>query len=267
MFRRFSERFATRSGLTLLELVVVMAILAGLAGILVPLMPGMVGKASSSSGATNLSETVKAVQLYACQNNDQYPDNLDSIVDTSGVITGYVPNVAIGGSGTSSSSLQLTPYPLTQNDLAALNAAGIAHVAQMISAQTMQSDLGAYGSATFYSDGFSLTSVALAQGGKVAGVAGTVAAQKFGVPATGTYIVFGLGPYASIIGNTITKAPVWINPAAGYDPNTMYSRLGLVFQTANANGPLARAVFVGAVQFSDTGLLTQDEDMSKYSAQ
>jgi prepilin-type N-terminal cleavage/methylation domain-containing protein len=278
----------SRSGLTLLELVVVMAILAALAGIVIPLMPNMISKASSSSGATNLSETVKAVQLYAAQNGDQYPDNLDSIVDENGVIAGYVANAAVGGSGTSSTTLQLTPYTLNANDLAALNAVGIAHVTQMISA----TDLAGYqaqfpASATYSTAGtFNASTglllpnpVALAgpstggtggtttAGSTVAGVAGTVATQKFGVPATGTYIVFGLGQFASIVGNAINKAPVWINPAAGYDPNSKYARLGLVFQTADANGPLARAVLIGAVQFSGNGLLSQDDDMKNYSAQ
>jgi prepilin-type N-terminal cleavage/methylation domain-containing protein len=44
MFRLVRKGFVVRSGLTLLELVVVMAILAALAGILIPLMPNMIGK-------------------------------------------------------------------------------------------------------------------------------------------------------------------------------------------------------------------------------
>jgi len=288
MFRRTHRRFMARGGLTLLELVVVMAILAALAGILIPLLPNMLSKASSSSGATNLSETVKAVEMFAVQNNDQYPDNLDSIVDENGAIAGYVPNAAIGGSGTNRTSLQLTPYPLTANDVAALNAVGIAHLAQMISSTDLQG-YGPTASATYSTDGIlspttgllSLSpgsagtpgsQITLAAGSTVAGVSATTAAQKFGVvsPTTGTpagtYIVFGLGQFASIVGNGINNAPVWVNPAPGYDPNSKYSRLGLVFQTANANGPLARALFLGAVQFSDKGLLSSDDDLAKYSA-
>ena len=42
MFRRKRKNGLVRSGLTLLELVVVMAILAALAGIIIPMMPGLV---------------------------------------------------------------------------------------------------------------------------------------------------------------------------------------------------------------------------------
>ena len=73
-----------RAGLTLLELVVVIAILAALAGILVPLLPTSCNRPHAATGATNLSEIAKAVQLYASQNGDNYPNQLDTIVDGSG---------------------------------------------------------------------------------------------------------------------------------------------------------------------------------------
>ena len=273
MFRRDRKSLAVRSGFTLLELVVVMAILAALAGILVPLLPGLVGKASMSSAATNLTEINKAVQLYASQNNDQYPDQLDSIVDDTGAIAGYVPNggaTLSGGTGTVPALL--VKDTLNANDVAALNAVGVKNEAQMISASTMSSYLGAYQSATFYADGFSLNSVTLTQSTPVATVTVAAAAQKFGVAPTGTnggrYIVFGLGQYATCVGSTMNKAPVWVNSAAGQDPNSVYSRFGLVFQTVDVSGnPLSRALLVGVVQFSTSGLLMQDDDLSQYSAQ
>ena len=107
MFRHVRKSLAVRSGFTLLELVVVIAILAALAGILVPLLPGLVGKAGTAAGATNLGEAAKAVQLYAAQNNDQYPDQLDSIVDDGGAIASYVPNGNPSGTPVVAAPVQL----------------------------------------------------------------------------------------------------------------------------------------------------------------
>ena len=72
---------SVRKGLTLLELVVVIAILAALAGILVPLLPGNHDQDACLDRRNEPGEIAKAVQLYAAQNGDNYPDKLDSIVD------------------------------------------------------------------------------------------------------------------------------------------------------------------------------------------
>ena len=73
---------ARRSGLTLMELVVVLVILVALAGILVPILPSMIERAHRSTQATNTSEVTKAIQLYQSLNGT-YPDGYDLMTDGS----------------------------------------------------------------------------------------------------------------------------------------------------------------------------------------
>ena len=244
-----------------------------LAGILIPLLPSLVEKASSSAGATNLSEIVKAVQLFASQHNDVYPDQLDSIVDNKGAIASYVPNDTYG-------TTPMVPYQLTGPDVSALMMSGIMNVSQMVAnpGTTNTTDYQNDWNPTFFPYGNDSskapTEVSLAGSGggmggsspgiTVASVPGEVAAQKFGLPATGTYVVFGLGKYSTISGVGMNQPPVWFNPMNTQDPNSVYCRFGLVFQTAGASGvALTQAKFVGAVAFSMFGLVTQDDQLSQ----
>ncbi len=87
MKRQNPPRQGRRCGLTLMELVVVLLILAALAGILVPMLPNMLSRAHTATGATNTGELAKAVQLYQASYM-KYPDNFDSLLNTSGHIVG-----------------------------------------------------------------------------------------------------------------------------------------------------------------------------------
>ena len=121
--RRCYGGAAGRKGLTLLELVVVIAILAALAGVLVPLLPAIMNKTHASTGATNLGEIAKAIQLYAAQNGDNYPDMLDSIVASP---TSKIATYVLNNAG------NLTANTLNSGDASALNSAGINNLSQMV---------------------------------------------------------------------------------------------------------------------------------------
>lgn len=252
-----------RHGLTLLELVVVMAILAALAGILVPLFPNLIYKAHTSTGATNLGEIAKAVQLYAANNGNNYPSNFDSLVTTgSTATTGLASYVADQTSDLTASSLQSA-------DLNALNAAGISAVVSMVENPNTPNTSGDHQndwSPTFYPYGndssVTPTSGTLSTSSKVAYLSPTVAASKFAVSAAGTYVVFGLGKYCTLASTGMDEAPVWYNPSQGYDPDSKYCRFGLVFQTADVNGPLSMAKFLGPVELAQWGVMTKDDNLS-----
>jgi prepilin-type N-terminal cleavage/methylation domain-containing protein len=261
---RTPPRYSRRHGLTLIELIVVMVILVALAGMIVPLFPNLIGRAQSSAGATNLGEVSRAVQTYYNLYNNHYPNNLDSIVNASGVLVAYVPNGAYVPTGATNTAVDLVAYPLTSSDLSALAQVNITNVAQMVDQPTSASDWNP----TFFPYGTSAlagpTYSTLASGSMVAALnpaAGT-ATRVFGMPTTGigggvqtpTYVVFGLGKYSSMSGTVMTDAPVRFSAASNSDPNTVYARLGLVFQTADSNGPLTLAKFVGTIQFSSTGV-------------
>jgi Tfp pilus assembly protein PilE len=267
MFRRNVNSRPARSALTLVELVVVLAILAALAGIVIPLMPGLVAKSNSTAGMTNLDEIVKAVQLYASQHNSEFPNDYDSLVDSSGALQSYVPNgfgswfsqgtSGTGGSGTGSSST-------LSADLAALSLVGIDHVVPMSTQPT--GTIGDW-SPTYFPYGTDATviptPVALGgSGGGLAYVNGSVAAGLFAVPSDGRYVIFGLGKFSTISGVTMAQPPVYFSATNGYDPDHRYARFGLVFQTAGAGGTaLIQAKFLGAVAIDYYGLQNQDQQM------
>jgi prepilin-type N-terminal cleavage/methylation domain-containing protein len=259
---------ARRKGLTLLELVVVVAILAALAGILVPLLPSLMHKTHAATGATNLSEIAKAVQLYAGQRGDNYPNQLDSIVAGAAMAT-YVLNNAHA----------LTANQLNAGDVSALRGVGITTVAPMVEssatgAVNWSPTFNPYGVASgtiptmapFSTTGSGTTTYAYA-----AFLDPTVAAAKLGTTLTGSaapyaerFVVFGLGKFATICGQGIDEAPVWYNPSEGQDPDSTYSRFGLVFQTADANGALSQAKFLGVVEFAQWGTMTKDDNLSYF---
>jgi prepilin-type N-terminal cleavage/methylation domain-containing protein len=253
---------AARRGLTLLELVVVMVILAALAGILVPLMPSLARKAHTSSGATNLGEIAKAVQLYATQHGDSYPNRLDSITTGSGAAT-YIPT----SSGAASAEAPTTPLvidSLSQPEVDALRDTGITHLAPMIEKPTTEP--GSW-SPTFYPYGASSsvtpTFSAINTSGKIAMLNPAVAAAKLGRPSTGRYAVFGLGKFATVVGEGMNEAPVWYSPVEGNDPASKYCRFGLVFQVSDsAETSFSRAKLVGVVEFGPWGTMTKDDNLS-----
>ncbi len=67
------ERLARR-GFTLIELLVVLAILGILMGLLLPVIGRSRASARATACKSNLSQTYKAVQIYAAQHDSQYPN-------------------------------------------------------------------------------------------------------------------------------------------------------------------------------------------------
>ena len=260
-----------RTGLTLLELVIVIAIIAALAGIVVPLLPSMIYKTHASTGATNLSAIANAVQMYAAQNADNYPNQLDSIVCGTDVPDYVLHNTSLSGA------------TLTDDDVSALSKIGITKVAPMVvktdaNKSVWNPTFNPYGVAS----GTSPTMTTLATGGSVAFLTPAVAAAKLGTVTTktttttvegvtttttndnGRFVVFGLGKVATICGKSLNEAPVWFNPNEGQDPDSKYARFGLVFQTADADGAMSRAKFVGVVEFGSWGTMTKDDNLSYF---
>ena len=259
MFRRPGNGFTVRSGLTLLELVVVMAILAALAGILIPLMPGLVQKSSTTAGATNLDEIDKAMQLYASQNGGFYPDQLDSLADSSGDLLSYVPN-GFGSWFQQGTAANVTADYGTLGGMSPLLDAGINYVVQPIAQPT-----GTVGdwSPTYFPYGTNATTpptpAAITQ---LAYVQPSVVQNLFGagLPLDGRYVIFGLGKYSTIVGKGMAQAPVYFDSTQGKDPDHAYSRFGVIFQTAGAGGaPLITARYLGSVAMDYYGLKNTDQ--------
>lgn len=72
------------TGFTIVELLIVIVVIAILAAITIVAYSGIQQRAESSSAQSALSQVAKKITTYAVENNDTYPNNLDSIgVDTS----------------------------------------------------------------------------------------------------------------------------------------------------------------------------------------
>lgn len=254
-FRRPS---LARRGLTLMELVVVMVILAALAGIVLPMLPGMTTRAHSSTSATNVGEVAKAIQTHQALYLS-YPNNLDSLVSSSGTLVGYLPG-ATGG--------DLTTTTLTAETLGALVDAGISTTAQMIA--TPPAPVGDF-SPTFFPYGTDKTviptSTTLAVGTAVASLTGASANRLYGAPIGATYAVFGLGGRTSMQGKSLQEAPVHFADKSGEAPHLAYSRYGAVFQLTDGSGsPLEAARMIGICAFHGDGVVSLNDHLSEYWA-
>jgi len=279
-------RFASRRrGLTLLELVVVMAILAALAGVLIPMFPNLLTQSHSSAAATNVAEVTKAVQMY----NTEYtlfPNNLDSLVDTSGTLFQYLPMVSTTMMNGMSPQLTLDLVPTTPsaNDVSALNAAGLTTVLNLqegagtgVTNSVWSPTFYPYGDGTVVNGSGTTSAPAqttISTSGKLAQLS-AAAAQRLGLVSStataNTYYVFGLGDYSSMQGAAMDQAPVhWManmtmnGAVMSMSPSTVYSRFGLLFQTTSGTTALSTAKFVGTVLLTGTGVANGSKPMSTY---
>jgi prepilin-type N-terminal cleavage/methylation domain-containing protein len=246
-----------RRGLTLMELVIVLVILVALAGVVIPLFPDMILRGHTSAGSTNITEIAKAVQLYANMYGT-FPDRMDSLTTTTGLAS-YLP---VGTAG------DLASGNLQSSDLSALNASGITTIAQMMEdpgagtggTSTWNPTFFPYGNDNTVSPTTLLNT--LSTSSSTVFLSSIAAQREFGQLQTdnGRFVVFGLGSFTSMLGKTLTEAPVFFNSTQNADK--AYSRFGLVFQTADVTGALARARFIGVIQMTSTGVKNANDNIN-----
>jgi type II secretory pathway pseudopilin PulG len=266
-----------------MELVVVMAILAALAAILVPMFPNLLRRAHKVTDTTQTSEVNKALQLYQASFIG-YPYDFDMLTDGTGFPI-YLPGASstVGAFG---GFVQATT--LTTDELAALDKVGITSVQSLASATT-SSDLTTLMSngsfrPTMYPYSSTVTAsrlVTSAAGTASKNFAVITAAQlntiqtstnsafmqsQYAADPTARYVVFGVGPRTSMVGQTIQDAPTSVPQEAGFTPANTYCRVGVIFKVSGneVNNADNRAKFVAAVALEDDELESTEKDLIGY---
>src|SRR5439155_8962122 len=220
-------------GFTLIELIVVLMILVGLAGVIVPAVTDMVQRTHTSTSASNLSELANAVQRYETQFLS-YPNNFDALKAdlTDAAVTNFILLDPALTSGT-----LLANVGLTTDTFGALTNAGITNVAVIPNTAT---------SATFTTG----VPTPLAATSNLLGLSTTVqqnlGLEPLGTAIAGKYVLLGVGQATTMIGKTMTAAPVHFPDTGAVNPNAVYQRFLAIFQITNSAGvALDRAKFVG----------------------
>ncbi len=248
-----SQLRSRRAGLTLIELIVVLVVLVGLAGILIPMLPNILGRVHTTAGATNIQEVVKWVQTHEALHN-KFPYGWDALVDDAGVGPNYLPHTTLGG------HISAAGEPLTLEEANALIAAGIVNLSPMV---PVKATAPTGFSATFNPYPDATTTLAVVDGVALRTLTAD-AKTHLNLAQSGKYILVGFGKRASLVGKTVSEAPVHFSDEADHGPQDFYGRFGLIFKVSDGNTPFSRATFAGAVALHGDGLTTGGEHIEEY---
>lgn len=258
-----------RAGLTLIELVVVLAILAAVAAIVTPLLPNLLRRAHKAIDATQTSELGKAVQLYQGLYY-AYPDNFDLLTDNAAATyPSYLPkdgptDPPFGG------FVGTAPSNLTAAEVKALVKVGVVRVQKLAAGTPDQPTLNPY-DGNITTDEVNLSTTATPTTIKFAVIDTSAVPDAFLAAArrddpTAKFVVFGVGPRCSMVGQVIQDAPTSVPQKSGFTPANTYSRVGVIFKVSGLEVAAAdnRAKFVGSVALEDDELEATDKDIVGY---
>lgn len=276
--RQSVRRIGNRCGLTLMELVVVLAVLAAVAAILVPLLPNLLRRAHKATDATQTSEVTKAMQTYQASYMS-YPDNFDLLTDgTSTTFPTYLP----ADDGTFGGFVMATT--LSDEERAALGRVGIQYVQPLASTTsgpkfhpTMNPYPNSNDTVVTGTSNPVLNNqkdiTASTNANLTFAVITTTAFQKNpsflqsarAADPTARFVVFGLGARSSAVGTVMQDAPTSVPQNKTLTPDTLYSRVGLVFKVSGVEvARTERARFIGAVALEDDELESTEKDVVGY---
>ena len=276
------SRLFNRRGLTLMELVVVLVILVATAGLVLPMLPAFLTKTHDAVTTTNIAEVDKAMMGFL-STNLAYPDQFDSIMAGTSMYMGAVFNTANTFNPAGTAQLTFTPSgattpgsvgtnafytsTLSANQAASLTVGGIMHLIPMNPTPT-DATFNAYLGLPTSAAG---TPTLVATGANVIFADNDYIYQKLNMPPKldsannpCNYVVFGLGPYCTIIGSRsfgIFDAPVAFGEHFFEQPSHSYARMLCVFRVYQDG---SRCEFVGAAHPDPTGLGTFDMHTQEY---
>lgn len=253
MIRRRICPLRKKHAFTVLELVIVLVVLAALAGIVVGLFPSLLRKTHAAVATTNLSELSKSLQVFATMNLKQ-PSRLDSLIE-GGATTPYA---ALPFDATA--LVYFNPRVPTASEAQALQRSGITEVIHGVAfTPGTHSATFDYGAAV---EAISASSPLLFIDSPI----GRAHLQEVmniepGVTPVGTYVMFGLGPRSTVVGNSnggIAEAPVHFGEDDAGNPAKVYSRYLLVYRVDGE-----RAKYVGVTAAHDDGLANANSHLAE----
>jgi len=236
------SKFSSTRGFTLIELIVVMAVLVVLAGLLLPKMDVFKLKANKAQAASNMASVMNAVSSYRTQ-HDVYPDVWDSLLDSSAPTTLYPKlHPSLTGAPGGTATKMATTTIATADELNSLLRVGITSVVDHDAAASLPNNSTNGVAVRLLQVGDSLVTPNLADTtGKVANILLDYYPQDSGsIPAGKKVVVFGLGRFNEMVGDTIHAPPIYANA----DQLTQYSRMLVLFELADGGG---RARMLGAL--------------------
>ena len=224
---------ARQAGMTLIELTVVLLVLIGLAGLLMPYVGGFVTKTHDSTGASNIAEVNGAMLRYQAS-YQSYPDGLDSLVDADGAVYTKLMGPDC-----------LAAVDFTADQGMALKMAGIDNVMEMDKTTSDATFSATSGVVTaIESMGTNTTKLAVLTKTMKCNDGGTMAVSNDNMtdiiirtPNVDIYdyVVFGVGQDTSMVGKSLTTAPVHFAQSGNMGPTLKYNRFGVVFEVPKAD--------------------------------
>jgi len=212
---------ARQAGMTLIELTVVLLVLVGLAGLLIPYVSGFVTKTHDSTGASNIQALNNAMQRYAVEHYDNFPDKMDSLLQADNTMFPKMMDEMMPMGGTS----YFTETILDSAKANALKNAGVNNVMVMndgSSDATFANTTGA--------------TVSIASGVTVAEITGMPLndlSHRMGKPTDTTlyhYFAFGIGDDSTIAGATVSDVPVHFSRNGDMGANNAYNHFVAIFE-------------------------------------
>lgn len=244
-----------RCGLTLIEIVVVLAILVALSGLVVPMISGLGHQTNASTGATLIADVNRAVGTFYTRGGDrnQYPDQWDSLLNTSGSLFSKLHPALNGSNPTSFGSALLQAADLSPQQADSLRSAGIYNLYQADESSTVAPSLN------------EATSVSVTTGTKaVTLITTTVSSSSYdklvfakdvagqsNVDVNNEFVVMGVGFGTTMRGATMVEVPL----VQGADPTNYYARMLCVFMVpASTTTATFPAKYVGCFLPDGTSL-------------
>jgi len=226
---------ARQAGMTLIELTVVLLVLVGLAGLLIPYVSGFVGKTHDATGSSNIQSLNNSMQRYAVEHYDNFPNNMDSLIEGANGTAGVVFTKMMDGMmpmGSDALNKYFDVLTLDANHAKQLTNVGIKNLRSMDPTT---------GDATFNNTdalvGVAATSkVVILKDGTAATMPTTVLtnlAHVMGKPVdtvANYYVVLGLGDDSTIAGSTVSDVPVHFSQNGDMGANNAYNHFVTVFE-------------------------------------